>query len=148
MTRRLLPLALMLTACGGVPFRMDAPPAFKKYDEGDDYRLISPDGVRVRGRVVENEPLADLAFWREALKAHLEKRGYVFQAEQCFKTERGLDGCTLDFVLPYGAEDWVHSETLFVRGDEILLLEAVGPYDRYAAYKPALSKAYLTFRPE
>ena len=143
--------ALLLTglaaACGGVPFRLDAPPAFKRFEKSNDFRFITADGLRMRGRLLENKPLADLGFWREAMKGHLEKRGLVFQGESCFKTERGLDGCTLDFVLPYGAEDWVQSETLFVHGDDLMLVEVTGPYERYVPQKPALQNAMRTFQP-
>lgn len=139
--------ALLGAGCGGVPFQLDAPPAFKRYEETNDFRYITADGLRLRGRLLENKPIADLGFWREAMKGHLEKRGFVFQGERCFKTERGLDGCTLDFVVPYGAEDWVQSETIFVQGDDLMLLEVVGPYDRYTPQKPALQAALLTFRP-
>jgi hypothetical protein len=140
--------ALSLAACGGVPFRMDAPPAFKRFEETKDFRFITADGVRLRGRLLENEPIADLGFWREAMKGHLEKRGFVFKDEQCFKTAAGLDGCTLDFVVPYGAEDWVQSETIFVQGDDLMLVEVVGPFDRYTTQKPALQAALRTFSPK
>lgn len=156
MQASLKPLALVLSlafgalagGCGGVPFQMDAPATFKRFEDSKDFRYITADGVRLRGRKLENKPVADLGFWREAMKGHLEKRGYVFQGERCFKTGAGLDGCTLDFVVPYGAEDWVQSETVFVRGEDLMLVEVVGPYDRYTAQKPALQKALETFRPE
>lgn len=137
----------LLVGCGGVPFRMNAPPAFKRYEQTDDFRFITADGVRLRGRLLKNGPVADLGFWREALRGHLEKRGYVFQSEACFRTEGGLDGCTLDFLLPYGAEDWVHSETLFVRGDDLMLVEAAGPYTLYTPHKASLQAALRTFDP-
>jgi hypothetical protein len=143
----LLTLMPLLSACGGVPFRMQAPEAFKRFEETDDFRYITADGVRLRGRLLKNEPIADLAFWREALRGHLEKRGYVFQSEDCFRTAAGLDGCTLDFVLPHGAEDWVHSETLFVRGEDLMLVEVAGPFALYTPHKASLQAALRTFEP-
>ena len=59
-----------------------------------------------------------------------------------------LKGCTLDFLLPHGAEDWVLSETIFVVDDTVYLLESAGPYDKFAAVEEELKKALETFRPE
>ena len=43
-----------------------------------------------------------------------------------FETDKGLDGCTLEFMLPHGAEDWVLSETIFVVEDTVFLVETAG----------------------
>lgn len=143
---RLLPLAcaLLLTACGAT-HRLDAPPAFRGYAEADGLRLISADGVRIAAREVDNEPVADLPFWVDAMKRHLDKRGYALAAEDCFTTEAGQKGCTLDFVLPYGAEDWVMSETVFVYGDKVVLVEAAGPFPRFQAIAESYKKSLRSF---
>ncbi len=141
-------LALFLCACGGAPeYRMDTPSGFRPFAESDDFRYITADGVMLKGREVDNYPAAALPFWADALQRHLEARGYVFKAKDCFKTNAGLDGCTLDFVLPYGTEDWVMSETVFVVGDRIVLLEAAGPFERFAKVEPGLKTALKTFQP-
>lgn len=124
---------------------METPPAFRPYAEADDLRLITADGVRVAVREVDNEPVADLAFWVDAMKRHLDKRGYALAGEDCFTTQRGQPGCTLDFVLPYGAEDWVMSETIFVYGDAVVLVEAAGPFPRFQAVAESYRKALRTF---
>ena len=137
--------ALWLTACGGAEHRLDPPAAFRAYAETDDLRLITADGVRVATREVDNEPLADLDFWVDAMKRHLDKRGYALAGEDCFTTEAGQKGCTLDFVLPYGAEDWVMSETIFVYGDTVVLVEAAGPFPRFQAVSEPYRKALRSF---
>lgn len=143
----LLVMTLCLPACGGLGFAMDTPPGFTRYRASDDFRLITADGVRLKGRKVENKPVAELGFWKDALREHLEKRGYTHRDTQCFQTARGLDGCTLEFVLPSGAEDWVQSETLFVRGDEVLLVEAAAPFEAYEARRAGIQTALRTFDP-
>ena len=60
---------------------------------------------------------------------------------------RGQPGCTLDFLLPWGAEDWLLSVTLFVAGPRILLLESAGPFERFEPVKASLRAAYRTFEP-
>jgi len=137
--------ALLLVACGGAEHRLDPPDAFRAYAEADGLRLITADGVRIAAREVDNDPVADLDFWVDAMKRHLDKRGYALAAEDCFTTEAGQKGCTLDFVLPHGAEDWVMSETIFVYGDRVVLVEAAGPFPRFEAVAPSYKKALRSF---
>lgn len=137
--------ALLLLAGCGADHTLTTPPAFRRYHEADDLRLITPDGVRVATREVDNEPRADLPFWVDAMKRHLDERGYALGREHCFTTTAGLPGCTLDFVLPHGAEDWVMSETLFVIDDTLVLIEATGPFDRFAAVEAEYKQSLLSF---
>lgn len=140
-------LLLLLSACGGPSYTLEPPAAFKRYTEGDAFRFVTADGVMLKAREVENYPPADLPFWTDALQRHLEARGYTFRERNCFETKQGLDGCTLDFLLPYGAEDWVLSETLFVVGDRVVLLESAGPFERYQPIEQALKASLRTFDP-
>ena len=143
----LVVVAGLAAACGPPPYKMDLPGAFKQFEDSRDYKLITADGVMLKAREVENYPEAGLDFWTDALKQHLEEQGYLLKSEECFETSKGLDGCTLDFMLPHGAEDWVMSETLFVIEDELILIETAGPYDRYAAIEEELKKSIKTFDP-
>lgn len=139
--------AAALAACGGPRHEMTPPEAFKRYEDVRALKLITADGVMLKAREVENYPKADLPFWTDAMKRHLEERGYVAKSERCFDTAGGRRGCTIDFLLPRGAEDWVLSETLFVVDDRVVLVEAAGPYDRFAKVEADLAKALETFRP-
>lgn len=141
-------VALTSAACGGPNYRLDAPQGFVRYDKKKAPAFITPDGVRLRARTERNYPKAELAFWADAMERHLVARGYLLHHKQCFKTTRGLDGCTAEFILPHAGEDWVLAETVFVLGDSLALLEAAGPFDRYKKVAPALAKAYLSFEPE
>jgi hypothetical protein len=46
---------------------------------------------------------------------------------------------------PYGAEDWVRSETLFVVGDRIVVVEAAGPFGHYQPVEKQLRNALESF---
>jgi len=144
-----LTLALALTAaCSGPRYAIETPAAFERYGREPGLKLITADGVMVKAREVENYPKAELPFWVDALRRHLEERGYVAKGpETCFDTRRGRKGCTLTFLLPHGAEDWVLAETIFVVGDRIVLVEAAGPYERYARVEAALAASLVTFDP-
>jgi hypothetical protein len=138
----------LLCAAGCAPIhRMDVPAGFKKYERTRALKMITADGVMLKAREVENYPRADLRFWTEALRRHLTARGYVFQRETSFRSAAGLAGCTLEFVVPHGGEDWVMSETLFVVGPRVVLVEAAGVYERFVRVGPAIEKALRTFVP-
>lgn len=140
-------LAALLVACGPPPYSLTAPEAFKRYEDSRDFKLITADGVMLKAREVDNYPKADLSFWAEALGRHLDARGYAKKSEHRFKTNKGLEGFTLTFVLPHGAEDYVLSETIFVVGDTVYLVEAAGPFERFAAVEKELDAALATFDP-
>jgi hypothetical protein len=126
---------------------MSLPPSFKKYEDKSTFKLVSADGVLVKARQVENDPRADLDFWVEAMKKHLDERGYLLQKESCFDTTTGHKACTLNFALPHGAQDWIMSETVFVVGKRVVLVEAAAPFERFAAMEEELRQALLTFDP-
>ena len=140
-------MTLALVACGPPPYTMTPPDSFKRFEDSNEFKLITAHGVMLKAREVENYPEASLEFWTDALTGHLESQGYVVKSNNCFKTLKGRDGCTVDFMLPHGAEDWVLSETLFVVDDTIVVVETAGPYDRFATIEEDLRAALKTFEP-
>jgi hypothetical protein len=142
-----LTAALLLAGCAGPSVSMRPGPSFKRYEQSDGLKLITASGVRVKAREVENYPVADLPFWQDALERHLVERGYVLASKDEFRTEGGLPGATLDFVVPHGAEDWVLSETLFVVGDRVVLVEAAGPFALFEPVRAELRASLRTFDP-
>jgi len=139
--------ALALSSCGPPPYTMTSPESFKRFEEAREFKYITADGVMLKAREVENYPEASLEFWTAAMEKHLESQGYVIKSRECFETTRKREGCTVDFMLPHGAEDWVLSETLFVVDDTLVLVETAGPYDRYSTVEEELKKALETFEP-
>jgi hypothetical protein len=99
-------------------------------------------------REVDNYPKGTLDFWTDALARHFEAQGYVAHSKHCFSTAAGLPGCTLDFLLPYGTDDWVFSETLFVVEDTIALVEVAGPFVRYKPIAENLKRALVSSKPD
>ncbi len=140
-------IAAMLMGGCGPTHNIKAPDGFSRFEKGDPLKLITADGVRIKSREVDNYPKATLAFWTDATARHLKRRGYAGKSKRCFKTTTGLDGCTVDFIIPRGQEDWVFAVTLFVVGDKIVLVEAAGPYKRYAPVEKRIQAALVTFTP-
>jgi hypothetical protein len=143
----ILALVAFLQMSCGTPYTMKAPDSFKRFEKSNEFKMITADGVMLKAREVDNYPEASLEFWTDAVSQHLEAQGYIVQSEKCFKTAKGLDGCTVNFLLPHGAQDWVLSETMFVVDDKVVLVETAGPYDRFAVIEEDLGKAILTFNP-
>lgn len=139
---------LLLALCGACARGYDLTPSksFREYEDSDDLKMVTADGVMVKVRTVENYPEASLEFWMDALGQHLDKQGYAKKSKTCFKTQSGLAGCTLDFLLPHGAEDWVLSETLFVSGDTVYIVEAAGPFERFTKVEKEYANSLLSFR--
>lgn len=140
-------LALLVAACGGPTYSMRPGPSFKRYEQSDSLKLITATGVRVKAREVENCPVAELPFWQDALERHLVARGYTLTSKETFTTEGGLPAATLAFMLPYGAEDWVLSETIVVAGERVVLVEAAGPYALFQPVEAELRASLRTFDP-
>lgn len=141
-------LALVLGSACAPRYEMAAPEAFKRFEQRSGYKAITADGVMLKAREVKNYPEGDLPFWTDALQRHLVARGYIQKGKtECFKTQKGVDGCTLAFLLPHGAEDWVFAQTVFVQGKRIVLVESAGPFERFARIEAALATAMRTFDP-
>jgi hypothetical protein len=141
-------VALGVPAACSAPYTMSPPPSFKRFEDSREFKWITADGVMLKAREVDNYPEATLEFWTDAMSRHMLSQGYAAKGEKrCFKTAEKRDGCTVDFLLPYGVEDWVLSETLFVVADRIVLVEATGPFDKYAPIEAELQKALETFSP-
>ena len=142
-----LALILVLSASCTPPYTMNQPDTFKRFEKMRTFQFITADGVMLKGREVENYPKASLDFWTDALKLHMDTKGYVLKSENAFETKKGLAGRTLTFILPYGTQDWVFAVTLFVKEDTIYILESAGPFDRYTALEKELTASLTTFSP-
>ena len=145
-TTVLMGCAWLAVGCGP-NHAMQAPDGFSRFQKGKGLKMITANGVRLKSREVDNYPKASLAFWTDATTRHLKARGYAPRSKRCFKTNAGLDGCTVDFVIPRGHEDWVFGVTLFVVGKTVAVVESAGPYKRYAPVEKHLQAALASFSP-
>ncbi len=138
---KLLCLAGLLTVLGACKsYEAVAPAGFAAYDHGDDFRAVSSDGVVFRVREVDNEPEADLPFWREALKKRMGDAGYVIVADGDVRA-KGRLGYLLQMAAPHGTHDYLYWVALFHAGDELVLVEAAGEASRLGGHKDDLLAA-------
>ncbi len=121
-----LAFAVLLAGCPAAPTAKLATPApggFATFT--DEARAVSAKGVVYRVREVANEPPADLAFWREALKKRMLDAGYAFVAEEPLAGAES-EGHLLELAAPVGSADFGYLVGIYVRGERIVIAEAGG----------------------
>ncbi len=143
----LLAASLLLGACGP-QHALQAPSGFARYSEDDGNRWVTPDGVVLRAREIDEPPEATLAFWSEALSRHLERSGYRVEKPRDFRTRDGMEASRVDAIGHRGAEDWLLVTAIYVQGPRLWLVEATGPWRQLQPLSDALQQALTTFKPE
>ena len=106
-----------------------APEGFSVYRRSVLYRAISPEGVKIRHRVVKPEPRMELSFWRTALERHLESAGYQARGGIQALTLDGSEGIRGSWLVPYGGEEYLFTVVLAARGAKIEIFETGGPLE-------------------
>ncbi|MEN9785928.1 MAG: hypothetical protein RLZZ299_1192 [Pseudomonadota bacterium] len=102
---------------------------------------VSPDDVVWRIRTLPNRPEADLAFWSEALRAHLTAAGYRPVGEPLEAVARDARGSLTEWTAPDGEKDARWIVALFVDGGSIHVVEAAGEAGRFPARRQAILDA-------
>lgn len=135
--------AVALGGCLDAP----TPEGFARLDNRASVRAVSSDGVMYRVRRVDNEPKADLAFWREALKKRMLEAGYAVLRDG--EVSAGdTPGYLLQLAAPVGQQDYAYAVAIFVHGDEITLVEAAGEVTRFDRQREKIVAALSALRLE
>jgi Domain of unknown function (DUF4349) len=117
-----------------------APAGFAAYKKGRRFQAVSPDDVVYRVRSVRNDPKADLAFWREALRTRMVDAGYHLLAEGDV-TAGARTGALLELGAANGEQDQTYIVALFVEGRHLVLAEATGEATRVKGHRDAILAA-------
>jgi hypothetical protein len=128
---------LFLASCATLRPVADQPSGFAEFASGSFYQAVSPEGVALRIRSIENKPYQTLEFWAEALKVHLLQAGYALIAEDAFTAPVG-EGTYFEWVAPVEGEDWVFLTALTSSDTDIILAEAAGEYALYQEYRKSI----------
>ncbi|OGQ88259.1 MAG: hypothetical protein A2289_22855 [Deltaproteobacteria bacterium RIFOXYA12_FULL_58_15] len=131
-------LLALTTSCKG--FEAEAPEGFASFDEIRQFRAVSADGVTYRVRMEKNDPEADLAFWREALKNRMTNAGYAFVRDGEIEAS-GLPGYMVELAAPVGQADYTYLVTIFVKNKRIIIAEAAGEVTHFVTHEAAINKA-------
>ncbi|MFM9884300.1 MAG: hypothetical protein ACKVQT_14840 [Burkholderiales bacterium] len=130
---------LLLVACPTTPLT-GAPADFAVYDKGDVRQAVSFDRVVYQVKRVENKPLADLAFWRVALKEHVEKAGYVVTTDGAIDAT-GKPGYYIESTAPRGTADYIYLVALFVHDKNLIVIESAGEVEAYKSKRDKIFAA-------
>lgn len=133
-------LALFLALVGCAHVEAELPAGFAAYEPGESFRAVSADGVVYRVRKLPNEPLADQAFWSEALQKHMVDAGYTLVSEGEFEVAQGK-GYLLELAAPQGAVDVGYLIGLWVNGETLVLAESAGEMQAFELRRAAVQKA-------
>ncbi len=117
------------------PNPIPVPNGFARIDNSEDFNVLSPEGVRLQVREVDNYPQQDVDFWIKTLNSDLENRGYLpVDFPETF--DWGGDGVfhTLMWALPLGTEDYLYLIGIRVEGKTIYVLEMAGNAEYVSKY--------------
>lgn len=120
---------------GGVT--VSAPEGFAPGKRARRFVAVSPDDVVFRVRTARNKPMADLAFWKEAMLTRMTAAGYRVITTGDVKAG-DTPGALLELSAPDGAQDAAYLVALFVDGRRLVLVEAAGEVGRFAARRAAV----------
>jgi hypothetical protein len=134
-----------ISVCLWPEFRATAPRGFAAYDDRAPFRAVSPEGVVYRVRTEENDPKAELAFWREALKKRMLDAGYTLISDGDIRAS-DKPGYLLELAAPQGQMDYSYLIALFVRGDRLVIAEAAGDVTKVRDRRQDLVQAMTNIR--
>ncbi len=137
--------AVVLGGCVTARAALEPPAGFAAFDGERIWRALSPEGVAVSVRLVDNDPRQTLTFWAQALKTQLEKSGYTLTAEETLDTRSGK-GILFEWAAPVGEDDWIYLTALSVVGERIAIAEAAGEYSLYQKHRPAIVESLRTLQ--
>ncbi len=129
----------VLAACTTAPVS-ELPQGFAAYQGGEERQAVSFDRVVYQVRRVENKPLANLDFWRVALKERLAKTGYVVTADGDISA-KGRPGYFVETTAPRGVADYMYLVALFVHDKDLIVVEAAGELQAYKAQRDKILAA-------
>lgn len=128
--------AVALTACATAP-QLPVPQGFAGYPDGDTWRAISPDGVRIQARAFRNRPQRDAQFWQQVLQRRLEEAGYLaFDVREL--SGAASSGQVFEWRAPLGSESWSYLTAIVVTDRRILIGEAAGPVELIERHRQAI----------
>jgi len=138
-------LALALGACS--PLSVELPEGFAELQgRGRTFRAVSPEGMLLRVRLLDNHPAKELAFWSEALSGHLLKEGYRANGQAVEFASGGGTGVLYEWAAPYGNESYLYLTALVVSRRRIALAEAAAPYPVFVRHRQALRDSLQNLR--
>ncbi|MBK9576150.1 MAG: hypothetical protein IPK50_23490 [Fibrobacterota bacterium] len=142
-TKFLFPLLLL---CGCATLKAPSPAGFASFEATSDKSVaVSPDELVWRVRMLDDQPVADLAFWKASLRHHLEQHGHLVVDSFPLRWE-GLPAAGYETRLTVEGRESSYLVATSPRGKKILVAEAGGPSKSFAQHRSALRIALDSVR--
>jgi len=134
-------LALLAALAGCASLQGPVPKGFAAYPaDSDRLEAISPDEVGWRLRILKDQPEASLAFWKAAVRQHLESQGHLVvdsletkwngRPAAGYETRRTISGAESAYLVVVSPD-----------GERIAIAEAQGPVESFQRRRAALRAA-------
>ncbi|HBS06879.1 MAG TPA: hypothetical protein DEA96_18055 [Leptospiraceae bacterium] len=138
-------LGIFVLSCQGP--MIQAPSGFAVYENNSSaYHLVSPDAVRVRVYKTENQPRGNLSTLTSAVELHFKSLGYEVLRNEAIETNNGLQGrLFITSVMTMNGE-YRYLASFFPVEDDVLIVEAGGRKDDFAAYEKDLISQIRTLQ--
>ncbi len=127
---------------------LDEPEGFANIEEGKIYKAVSPEGVILKIRIVENAPSKDVEFWGDALSYQLKKEGYVSSSDGVYFTGAEHGGYYHEWALAYGTDTFKYLTAIIPYEKKIIIAEAAGEYIVFADYRDSIIECLKTVKLE
>ena len=158
MIRRFIPIlisaafTLFLFSCQTSRVSLETPEGFAEitdtgyyfHSTAEPYRAISPEGMMLRVRVVDNYPPKKLDFWAETLQIHMEKSGYQPTGEAEEFTAGDHSGILLTWAVPYNRQVFIYLTAILIADENIIVIESAGEHSIYSKYESDIRKSLST----
>jgi len=144
MKRQILTASILALLSGCAVFQGTQPAGFAPWKDNDGrrHRAASPDGVVWEIRSEPHEPVADLDFWKRALRDRLGGRGYKIVDSLPFS----MDGHPA-FALEAGQDDQSWMVAIAPLEKRIVVVEVQGPLEAYQKRRAAILAALPGIKP-
>lgn len=144
----LLSFLSILVFSGCQKVSMEVPEGFAKIEDSAElYTAVTPEGMKLSIRKEKNYPEKGTAFWGEALSHHLDEEGYTRISEGdeviTFECPAGK-GAYVEWGVPYGGKDYLYLTGVVVRGKDLYVIQAAGPYSVYKQYQEGIKTSLST----
>lgn len=139
----LLPTILL---CGCAGLKAPPPAGFASFPATSETSVaLSPDDLVWRVRLLEDQPVADLAFWKSSLRHHLEQHGHLVVDSFPLRWE-GRPAAGYETRLTVEGRESSYMVATSPRKDKILVAEAGGPSSSFSRHRSALRIALDSVR--
>lgn len=150
MYRAILLMSVVVAAgLAGCVHDFEGPAGFVEADAGFQFvkRVVSADGLVIGLRTEDNPEDGTLTFWTIAIRNELaDGRGYELLDEEAVVADNGEPGTLMDFAAKQGLAEMRYMTAVYVVGDKVLVAEAGGKADAFAAQEGAIRDSLLSVK--